>query len=102
MDKVILSHGLLGLRQHGGRPGHIPWVSFRRARNTSLTINLSILRSNCCANCKALLTMLFGGIQIVPLVVDAGQTKMGFAGNTPWVASPSSLQELLDRSLLPR
>ena len=31
----------------------------------------------------ALLPMLFGGIQVVPLVVDTGQAKMRFASNRP-------------------
>ena len=59
-------------------PATSPRASFRRARNTSQRMNLSITRSYCRASCKALLPVLLSGLQVVPFVEYAGQTKMRF------------------------
>ena len=78
--KSILAHGLLGLRQHGGRAGHISPGQFQ-AGQEHFTDNESVNRAIILPRqLKALLPVLLGGIQIVPFVEYAGQANKLFAG----------------------
>ena len=80
MHEVILAHGLLGLRQHGGRAGHIAPGQFQAGEKhlaDNEPVNHSVILPR---QLKALLPVLLGGIQVVPFVADAGQAKIRFAG----------------------
>jgi hypothetical protein len=71
--EAVLAHGLLGLRQHGGRAGHVsPGQS--QAGQEHFTDNVSINRAIVLPRpSKALLPVLLGSLQVVPFVADAGQ-----------------------------
>ena len=75
MDEVVLAHGLLGLRQHGGRAGNIS-PGQPQAGQEHFTDNESINRANILPRqLKALLPVLFSGIQVVPFVEYASQAN---------------------------
>ena len=75
MHEVVLAHGLLGLRQHGGRAGHISPGQLQ-AGQEHLADDGSVDRADILPRqWKALLPVLFGGIQVVPFVEDAGQAQ---------------------------
>ena len=80
MHEVMLARGLLGLRQHGGRAGHIAPGQFQAGQKhfaDNESVNRAIILPR---QLQALLPVLLSGIQIVPFVADAGQAKILFAG----------------------
>jgi hypothetical protein len=81
MDEVLLARRLSGLSEQSGRIVYIA-LGQVQAGKKHLTEHESINTSiKLPSQVKALLTVLLGSIQIVPFVVDPGQTKMRFAGN---------------------
>ena len=75
INEVALAHGLLGLRQHGGRAGRISPGQLQ-ASQEDFTDGGSINRANILPRqWKALLPVLFGGIQVVPLIEYASQAN---------------------------
>ena len=70
MHKVILAHGLRGLRQHGGRAGHIATGQFQAGEKhlrENISVNHAVILSR---QLQALFPVLLSGVQIVPLVAD--------------------------------
>ena len=79
--KVLLARGLIGLRQHSGRAGHISLGQFQ-AGEKHLTDNESVNHAIILPRqVEALLPVLLGGLQVVPFVEHTGQAKMRFADN---------------------
>ena len=75
MNEAVLAHRLLGLRQHGGRAGHISPGQFQ-ASQEHFTDDESVNRANILPRqLKALLPVLFSGIQVVPFIEDASQAN---------------------------
>ena len=95
-DEVLLTRGLIGLANMAAAPATSPWASFSRARNTSgmKTINHAVILP---CQLQALLCVLFGGIQVVPLVIDPGQAKVRLAGIRQRMVA-HQLQDAPDRS----
>ncbi len=80
LHEVMLAHGLLGLRQHGGRAGHIAPGQFQAGQEhlaDNESVNHAVILPR---QLQALLSVLLSGIQIVPFVEYAGQAKIRFAG----------------------
>ncbi len=75
--KVRLARRLLSLRQHGVCAGTIALGQFQAGEKdlgANEPVNHAIILPQ---QLQALFPMLFGGLQIVPFVMDAGQAKMG-------------------------
>jgi hypothetical protein len=80
MHKVVLAHGLTDLGQRSGRTGHISLDEFQTGQK-HLTENESVNNVLILSRqLEALLSVLLGGIQVVPFVEYAGQAEMCFAG----------------------
>jgi len=78
MYKVILAHGLHGLRYHSGRAGHITTDQFQ-AGEKHLRENISVDHAvKLSRQLQGLLPVLLSGLQVVLFVEYAGQTKMRF------------------------
>ena len=97
MHEVVLARGSFGLRQHGRRAGHITPDQFE-AGQEHLTQNepvneLDILPRQL----QALFSVLFSGLQVVPLVVDPSQSKIHDTG----IRRPVIINQLQDTPVGP-
>src|SRR6266480_466003 len=80
--EAMPAHVRFGLIQNSGRTGHISLGKFQAGDKhpvRSEGINDYLPRQ-----LGTLLCVLFGGIQVIPLVVYTGQAKMRFASHPLW------------------
>ena len=78
--EAMPAHERFGLIQNSGRAGHISLGKFQ-AGEQHLIRSEGVDAFHLSRQLEALLPMLLGGIQIIPLVSYTGQAKMRFAGN---------------------
>ena len=78
--EVMLAHERFGLIQNSDRAGHIA-LGKLQAGEKHPTRSEGVDAVHLPRQLEALLPVLLGGLQVVPLVGDTGQAKMRFAGN---------------------
>ena len=76
--EVMLARGLIGLSQDGGRADGVS-AGKCQAGEQHLTGDGSVGVRDLSCQLETLFPVLSGGIEVVPLVVHAGQAQVGFA-----------------------